>query len=319
MSLSYYDLLGLNMDAQYADIAKAFRTRAIKYHPDLNRDSGRPDCERKFRMVAEAFEVLSNPKLRAIFDQYGEDGLKEGGTGTVGVPGGYKFSGDADSVFKEFCGVARPFEDLLVAGPDEKKSSTDVITREQCAAKKVSVSVPLEDFFTGAQKSIEVTNTDLGKEGERARSTHQTTLSWKLEAGCPAGTRVRFERKGTTREGCIQGDVIVEVQQAPHKHFGRRGNDLVYCTEVALEDALCGFTVTVPTLDGRTLRLQIAEVVHPEYKKVVSGEGMPIPGRRGERGDLVLTFDVVFPPYLTGGQKMELARILGDDSSTAAP
>eukprot|EP01062_Namystynia_karyoxenos_P063071 TRINITY_DN55894_c0_g1_i1.p1 TRINITY_DN55894_c0_g1~~TRINITY_DN55894_c0_g1_i1.p1 ORF type:complete len:356 (+),score=118.27 TRINITY_DN55894_c0_g1_i1:104-1069(+) len=314
MSRNYYDLLGLTMDAQNEDIAKAFRKMSIKYHPMLNQDSGRSDCARKFAMVAEAFEVLSNPKLRAIFDLYGEDGLKEGGTGAFGVPGGYRFSGDPDLVFKSFFGVANPFGnigDFGASDPSLFKLGCDPSRQQpQCASKKLTIECPLEEFYSGARKELVITNAHLGEDGQPAKSTSKTKLTWDLAPGTPPSTRVRFDRKGTTRAGYDPGDVLVDVLQEPHERFLREGDNLVHTKHISLEDALCGFHIEVETLDHRRLRLFVNDVVDPNYTKVVAGEGMPHLSDPSQKGDLILRFDVAFPPYLTEAQKQELARVL---------
>ena len=104
MSGDYYNLLGITKEADKEDIAKAYRKMALKFHPDLNKDLG-VDTRASFARVSEAYEVLNDPRLRALYDDYGDDGLKQGANGA-----GYKYSDNADGIFKTFFGVANPFQ-----------------------------------------------------------------------------------------------------------------------------------------------------------------------------------------------------------------
>jgi len=114
MGKDYYKILGISKGASDDDIKKAYRKLALKYHPDKNKEAG---AEEKFKEVAEAYEILSDPKKKEIFDKYGEDGLKMGGgggqsghAGTGGSPGySYTWSGDPNETFRMFFGNSNPF------------------------------------------------------------------------------------------------------------------------------------------------------------------------------------------------------------------
>jgi DnaJ-class molecular chaperone len=115
MGKDYYKILGLSKGASDDDIKKAYRKLALKYHPDKNKE---PGAEEKFKEVAEAYEILSDPKKKEIFDKYGEEGLKmggsgsgQGGSGSGGMPGGfsYTWSGDPNETFRMFFGSSNPF------------------------------------------------------------------------------------------------------------------------------------------------------------------------------------------------------------------
>lgn len=118
MGKDYYKILGLAKGASDDDIKKAYRKLALKYHPDKNKEAG---AEEKFKEVAEAYEILSDPKKKEIFDKYGEDGLKMGAGGGGGPgpqsagPGPYAhtWSGDPNETFKMFFGNSNPFAAFL--------------------------------------------------------------------------------------------------------------------------------------------------------------------------------------------------------------
>ena len=110
--------------------------------------------------------------------------------------------------------------------------------------------------------------------------------------------------------GSVGPEFAFVIDEKPHAHFKREGNDLVYLQDVPLAQALCGFAMSIPTLDSRSLRVNIAEVVTPGYQKVVKGEGMPIRGGKAGKGDLRIKFDVKFPSALTDEQKRKIKEAL---------
>ncbi|KAL2091767.1 hypothetical protein ACEWY4_011565 [Coilia grayii] len=110
MGKDYYKTLGIQSGANEDEIKKAYRKMALKFHPDKNKD---PNAEEKFKEIAEAYEVLSDPKKRVIYDQYGEDGLKTGGGSSTGSSGSsyhYTFHGDPHATFASFFGGSNPFD-----------------------------------------------------------------------------------------------------------------------------------------------------------------------------------------------------------------
>lgn len=123
MGKDYYKILGISKGASDDEIKKAYRKLALKYHPDKNKAAG---AEEQFKLVAEAYEVLSDKKKREIFDQYGEDGLKGnigggGGGGGGGQPGPgqtftYSFHGDPRATFAQFFGTSDPFASFFNMG-----------------------------------------------------------------------------------------------------------------------------------------------------------------------------------------------------------
>ncbi|VDK41680.1 unnamed protein product [Anisakis simplex] len=116
MGKDYYKVLGIAKGAAEDDIRKAYRKMALKFHPDKNKD---PGAEAKFKEVAEAYDVLSDPKKREIYDKFGEDGLKAGCEGGPGGPGGYhyEFQGDPLRMFTQFFGNDDPFASFFGGGP----------------------------------------------------------------------------------------------------------------------------------------------------------------------------------------------------------
>ncbi|MBN3278939.1 DNJB5 protein, partial [Polyodon spathula] len=123
MGKDYYRILGVPSGSNEEEIKKAYRKMALKFHPDKNKD---PNAEDKFKEIAEAYEVLSDPKKRSIYDQYGEEGLKAGGVGSSGGPGStyhYTFHGDPHATFASFFGGSNPFD--MFFGPGRSRGTTN--------------------------------------------------------------------------------------------------------------------------------------------------------------------------------------------------
>ncbi|CCW62842.1 unnamed protein product [Phytomonas sp. EM1] len=322
----YYTVLGLSRLAEEDEIAKAYRRYALAYNPQCHPQD--PDLEtlaKRFRAVCQAYTVLSNPRARAVYDLYGEEGVKHGGTGNQGIPGGMELDGiDPQVVFKRFFGVDSPFQ--VVANIDGVQNNQHDFFSEVAAQQKVAQKCPpmevrlpisLEDAFYGAMRKVTWTASHYvagsGEGGGRNGSVQLSTESFEVRVakGAKTGDRFHIDGRGNTSPGFARGDVVVVLQLQPHDRFRREGNDLVVTEPIFLSDALCGTTLTVRTIDGRELRVLIDEIVHPKFRTRVAGEGMP----RGSepsapRGDLVVECDTKFPSFLTLEQKMELRRIL---------
>lgn len=137
----------------------------------------------------------------------------------------------------------------------------------------------------------------------------QEVLEVQVKPGWKEGTRITFAGKGDEVTPGTASDLVFVVKQQLHARFERKGNDLHTRVKVPLVTALTGGSVAVPMPDGRSLPLPISSVpLQPGATRLVVGEGMPI--SKGGKGDLAITFDVVFPTHLSGQQKAQLRQIL---------
>lgn len=305
----YYEELCISRAAQPEDVSKAYRMASLKYHPDNNTQlSGDKAKEytHKFRFVAEAYEVLSNPKLRAVFDMYGEAGLTQMG---------YKFSGDAKKVFETFFGVDSPFQ-LLGSYKYFTKTGGNAKPAVTIPPLEIEVVVSFEDVYLGCTKHISYTTVHFDQNGRKTATTKDSVLEFVVARGMPVGSSVTFVGKGHSRDGApAPGDVVCKLLAQPHSRFTLQNSNLVYEKKITLSEALSGLSMSVKTLDDRSLEVCIEEVVHPSYIRVLEGEGMPFFDEKGGAksvtyGNLIITFKVEYPKYLSANQKVELARIL---------
>lgn len=317
----YYTVLGISHQAEADAVAKAYRRSALTYNPECN--PNHPDqrhLARQFRLVSQAYVVLSDPKIRAIYDQYGEDGVRHGGTGTVGVPGGLQIDAiNPDAVFRRFFGVDNPFQVIGdINGVNNNQhtfySNSAAVDHNppQADAVQTKLRVTLEDVFLGSLRKVEWTNKSIASTGVFTETPAEFEVC--VPKGVRTGDSVTLKSKGNTQEGRSRGDVIVTFHVVDHDRYRREGDNLVVMAPITLSEALCGVTVTVTTIEGRSIPVLIDEIVHPKFRRTIPGEGLPLRDNVAARGDLVVECITQFPTYLTAEQKSELRRILDSTS-----
>mmetsp|Transcript_40868 Transcript_40868/g.107292 ORF Transcript_40868/g.107292 Transcript_40868/m.107292 type:complete len:317 (-) Transcript_40868:139-1089(-) len=308
---NYYEILGIPRTAGEGDIKHGYRKLAMKWHPQRNPDQSAV-AQEKFRDIAEAFDVLSDPGRRATFDQFGEEGLKTGVASLKATFRGYQYTGDPYALFNEFFGSKSPFAEVV---RENGVLSDDFVMRPLEIPKKkedplvVDFEVTLEELFVGAKKQISVSRTRLLPD-RRTTGPNDKVLTVSLVAGWRDGTKITFAGEGNeTHPQIAPGDLVLVLKQVPHARFVREVNDLVFTTKVALVDALCGHNVSIETLEGKTLSIPVPEVSNPKHEKRLPGRGMPS-SSGGAPGDLVIRFDIQFPNALSTSEKASMESVL---------
>lgn len=312
-----YDVLGIPHEAEDDAIAKAYRRQSMALNPQCNPNHPDPkSLEKQFKHVSQAYVVLSNPKARGIYDLYGEEGVRHGGTGQQGIPEGIDLDAiNPYEVFRSFFGVENPFQvigDISGLHNNQHKffSTTAVIpkTLEKVPSIEVLLPVTLEDVFYGAMRRAtwKCRHVRQGQE-----TIKEESFDLRVPKGAHAGDKFVVDGKGDWKEGFARGDVVVVLDLLPHDRFRREEDDLVVVIPITLREALCGVTLTVKTMEEIDITVLIDEIVHPKYRRRVVGQGLP----RNEdpsnpRGDLIVECDTKFPGFLTLEQKSELHRIL---------
>ncbi|KXZ50899.1 hypothetical protein GPECTOR_14g147 [Gonium pectorale] len=289
----YYELLGVSKDATVDEIKKAHRKLALKLHPDKGGD---PD---KFKEINEAYDVLKDPKKRDIYDQYGEDALKEG-MGSGGGGGG--MSDILEQMFGMGGGGARrqrerksedvvhklqvPLEDLYTGGTKKLSMSRQLPCdtcrgtgsktgkRYECqTCQGTGVQVHLRPLGPGMMQQIQSRCSNCGGNGYSTPAGDQCTnckgkclvsdkktFEVHIEAGMKHGSRIVLRGEaGCSEPGLAPGDIILVVVQKEHDVFQRAGVDLVMEKHISLTEALTGCTFTFKHLDGRVLRVTIPQ------------------------------------------------------------
>ncbi|KAG8366281.1 hypothetical protein BUALT_Bualt17G0060100 [Buddleja alternifolia] len=295
MGVDYYNILKVSRNATEDELKKSYKKLAMKWHPDKN-SVNTDEAEAKFKQISEAYDVLSDPEKRQIYDLY----LKEI---DFGGERGFRFSPrDAEDVFEEFFGG-------LDIGKGKSSGGGGGGGRlKKAAAMETKLSCGLEELYKGSRRKMKISRIVLDEYGKP--TTVEEVLAIHIKPGWKKGTKITFPEKGNHEPGSAPGDLIFVVDEKPHSIFKRDGNDLIINKRISLLDALTGKTLTVTTLDGRDLSLQVSDIVKPGQEMVIKNEGMPISKEPGKNGKLRIKFDIKFPSRLTSEQKSDLRRVL---------
>lgn len=344
MGVDYYKILQVDKNVNDEELKKAYRKLAMKWHPDKN-PKNKKEAEAKFKQIAEAYEVLSDPQKRAVYDQYGEEGLKAGAQppesggasyfSTGDGPTTFRFNPrDADDIFAEFFGHSSPFGgggmrgtrfSSSIFGDDFFGSSFGegmgggggghgVGTMYQGAPRKAppienKLPCSLEELYKGTTKKMKISREIVHVTGKTMQVEEILTIN--VKPGWKKGTKITFAEKGNEQPNVIPADLVFMIDEKPHSLFTRDGNDLIVTQKISLAEALTCYTVHLNTLDGRNLTIPINNVIHPNYEEVVPREGMPIPKDPTKRGNLRIRFNIKFPTRLTTEQKSGIKKLLG--------
>ncbi len=283
-----YDVLGVSRTASTEEIKKAYRRLAKKYHPDLN--PGNKQAEEKFKEATAASEVLSDPKRRALYDEFGPDSLRTGfdeakaeayrqwKRAGPGRPGGVPFDlGDFERV--EVGGFG-PFDFGSIFG--------DLFGgRARRAAPP-----PAGGADVRAEIEVELREAALG--GQRDVRVNGRTLRVTIPAGVGDGSQIRLAGQGEPGAlGGPPGDLYLSVRLRQHPLLRRDGKDLFLDLPVTVPEAVLGAEVTLPTFDG-PVRLRIPPGTQAGTQLRLRGKGLP-DLRGGPRGDLHAVVKIVLP------------------------
>ncbi|KAL7163997.1 hypothetical protein ACSBR2_039995 [Camellia fascicularis] len=313
MVVDYYNVLKVNRNASDEDLKKAYKRLAMKWHPDKNSSSA--EAEAKFKQISEAYDVLSDPDRRQIYDIYGLEALKCGqfpspsrSSGSGG--GGLRFNNrNADDIFAELFGGSDCGGKSRRFGENGSKNSNGNQTIRKAAPVENKLVCRLEELYKGSRKNVKISRIVPDDSGKP--STVEEVLKIDITPGWKKGTKITFPEKGNQEAGMAPGDLVFVVEEKPHAAFKRDGNDLVFRKKISLLEALTGKNIRLTAPDGRPLTVPITYVVKPGHEVVIPNEGMPISKEPGKKGNLRIKIDVKFPSTLTDEQKSDLKRVLG--------
>jgi len=310
MGVDYYATLEQTHSASGDDINKAYRKLALKYHPKRNEEEAAVE---KFKQIAEAYDVLSDNKKKAVFDQFGEEGLKQGVPNgpdhTEAWTSGYTFHGDAFKVFSDFFGGDNPFSEWYNGRDGELDMGFGGINgrgrRQQDSPIERDLYLTLEEIYHGCIKKMKISRRVMNEDGHTS-SIRDKILTITVKPGWKSGTKITFPKEGDQGPNTIPADIVFILKDKPHPRFERTGNDLIYTATIQLGEALTGCNVKIQTLDNRELNIPINEIITHGYQKKVLNEGMKISNPKDDSklyGDLFIRFNIVFPQSLTPEKK----------------
>ncbi len=357
MKEDYYDILGISKGASTAEVKKAYRKMAIKYHPDKNPDD--PKAEDMFKKSAEAYEVLSNEDKRARYDRFGHQAFEGGG----GFGGGGMNMDDIFSQFGDIFGGGfggggfSGFGGGFGGGRRRAKGSN----------LRIRVSLTLEEIANGAEKKIKVkrkvqapgttyktcstcngtgqvtrvTNTILGRmqtaspcgtcsgSGQiidqkpadadaQGLKMKEETVSIKIPAGVEEGMQLKVGGKGNDAPGDgVPGDLLVAIEEKEHPSLQREGDNLHYDLYISLSEAVLGTSKEIETVNGK-VRIKIDEGV--QSGKILRLRGKGIGNLNGYgKGDLLVHINVWTPKTVNREQKDFFERMADDENFQPNP
>ncbi|MFO7166444.1 MAG: J domain-containing protein [Chloroflexota bacterium] len=275
----YYKILGVEPTATEAEIKKAYRKLARKYHPDIN--PGNAAAEAKFKEINEAYEVLSDKEKREKYDRFGRDWQRyqqAGGGfdwGSYANGGGFGGMGDFSDIFEQLFGGS-------VGRSGTFRANGQDVEQE--------VEITLEEAFAGTQRVIQFHNPN----------GQPRNITAKIPPGVDTGSRVRIAGEGGPGiGGGRRGDLYLRIKVLPHPRFERRGDDLYTKATVDLYTMLLGGEVRVPIMGGKTVTLKVPAGSQNGTRHRVAGQGMPRLRAPESRGDLYITLEVALPTHLS--------------------
>lgn len=316
----YYAVLGVPRTASEKEIKTAFRKLARKHHPDVN--PGKKEAEQQFKTINEANEVLSDPEKRKHYDEFGanwkeyeawqrahpgetppKDAFRRGGFGFDGQPGGargFEYRASRPEDLNDLFGTEAPYSDFF--GSLFGQGRTRGPRRGQDLVQPIPIT--LEEALQGTTRMVEIPSPG----GVRR-------IEARIPPGVVTGTSIRLAGQGEPgANGGPSGDLFLDVEVLPHSRFERRGVDLHSEIRVPLTVLLLGGEVEVPTLTGR-VALKIPPETEDGRVFRLRGQGMPLPTRSSERGNLLVEAHAEIPRRLSEREKelvRELARSRGE-------
>ncbi|MFC6859257.1 molecular chaperone DnaJ [Zunongwangia atlantica] len=356
MKEDYYDILGVSKGATAAEIKKAYRKMAIKYHPDKN--PGDTEAENKFKKAAEAYEILGNEEKRAKYDRFGHQAFEGGGFGGGGGM-------NMDDIFSQFGdifggGFGGGFSGFGGFGGGGQR-------RAKGSNLRIRVALTLEEIANGVEKKIKVkrkvqasgttyktcsacngtgqvtrvTNTILGRMQTASPCTtcggsgqmidkkpadadaqglkvQEETVSIKIPAGVEDGMQLKVSGKGNEAPGNgIPGDLLVAIEEKAHESLQREGDNLHYDLYISISEAALGASKEIQTVNGK-VRIKIEPGVQSGKILRLRGKGVSSLNGYG-KGDLLVHVNVWTPKTLTKEQKEFFEKMANDENFQPNP
>lgn len=314
----YYAVLGVNREADEAAIKKAYRKLAKKYHPDTS--AGNAQAEEKFKEVTEAYEILSDPEKRKLYDRFGHGAFDGSGAGNPGYEG-YASQGNPFEDMGGFDGAGGFWRSGSFGGGDGRGSryeyhfggdGMDDILKSMFGGEaggdfgqesfgrgsldlQAEISVSFEEAAFGCEKALRLEDQKGGLQ----------SLKVRIPAGIDTGKSIRLKGKGRTGRNGAAGDLLLKVNVGSKPGYERQGMDLYTTVSIPFATAVLGGEATVDTLYGKVL-CKIQEGTQSGSKIRLKGKGIVSMKDPGVRGDQYVTIQIQVPQHVGEEAKRKL-------------
>jgi curved DNA-binding protein len=292
----YYKILGVSKNATDSELKKAYRTLAMKYHPDQTK--GDKAAEEKFKKISEAYAVLSDKEKRKQYDEFGSAGFQQRYT-QEDIFKNYDFS----DIFREFGFGGRGGRGGGMRFTFGSEGPFGTFGRQETQVKGsdliYELPLTLREVASGADKTVSFQH-----EGRIER------IAVKIPKGMTSGKKLRITGKGDTSPyGGPPGDLFIQAKVLDDAVFSVKEHDLHTSYEIRLTEALLGTTLSIPTLDGKEISLKVPPGTRHNTKMRLGGLGLPHMHGSGQ-GDLYVKIRVAIPKQLTQEQRELIEKLV---------
>ena len=296
----YYKVLGLEKKASEAEIKKAYKKLAFKYHPDKN--PGDTKAEERFKEISEAYAVLSDKKKRAQYDQFGSSGFHQRysqedifrGADLNDIFREMGFSGGGNDIFGQMFGGGGRGRQQSSFRMDDLFGGGGFGGGAQASRGRdlnLALTIDFMDAFNGCEKTVDYVHGNK-KQGVKV----------KVPAGISSGQKLRLNGKGAPGPGGSQaGDMFFTIKVADHPVFKRDGNDVIIEQEIKISDAVFGTSLEILTPHGNR-KVKIPAGIQSGTKLRLKGLGMPHIGKKAA-GHAYVRVALSIPKKLSDAQK----------------
>ncbi|KAF8405704.1 hypothetical protein HHK36_007781 [Tetracentron sinense] len=339
----YHNVLGITKGASIRDVAKAYKSLVMRWHPDKHPVSNKIEAEAKFKAINEAYGVYTFIHIYIYIYIYicthtykQEDqsmyGVHDHGDNGGGGSRGDEYTTSNDffkhrSVDNHFSSTPSPLSKSASRRNNSStvfptslpksisRRSTNSIMFSHSARRKPppiekKLECTLEELCNGCIKKIKITRDVVTNTGIIVQE--EELLRIKVKPGWKKGTKITFEGMGDERPGTLPADITFLIAEKRHPLFKREGDELVLAIEIPLVKALTGCTLSIPLLGGEKMSLLLDDIIYPGYEKIIPDQGMPNPKEQGRRGDLRIKFLIIFPKQLSDEQRTDILNLLQD-------
>ena len=293
-----YSILNISKSSNNNEIKKAYKKLAFQYHPDKNKSK---DAEIKFKEISEAYEMLTNPDKRRMYDNFGYDAIS-GDFPPINPMDLFQslFNVDFSGLGETMNSNIFVFSDLssMPFGPLQNKMTYNL----ECS---------LEELYHGTQKEFQIQH--MTQKGPKS-----TKYIINVKKGSKTGDNIVVKEGGNyiSELGIIE-DLVIQIIEIDHPKYKRKNNDLYIEEKITLSEALTGVELYIDHLDG-PLSVKISEIVKPNQMFQVFSKGMPIKhddkiltdGNEDDFGNLIIDLIIIFPESLSDKQMGYLKKIL---------